>query len=128
MGGMIEITSKGSFTKTNSWLARLMKNDIFTSLNHYGQEGVNALRHATPEDSGLTASSWTYEVVQKNGTYSIIWSNTHVEDGRPIAILLQYGHATKNGGYVQGRDYINPALRPIFDRIAADVWKAVTSS
>jgi hypothetical protein len=125
---MITISSKGEFKKTDEFLKKMSKGDIFDSLNRYGQEGVTALSRATPVDSGITAHSWTYEVLKKGGTYSIIWNNTHVVDGRPIAILLQYGHATGNGGYVSGRDYINPALRPIFDRIARDVWREVTSA
>jgi hypothetical protein len=125
---MIEIKSKGSFKKTDSFLRRMAKADIFSSLESYGQRGVDALSNATPRDSGLTAESWTFEVTHKRGLYSIVWHNTHVVEGRPIAILLQYGHGTGTGGYVQGRDYINPAIKPIFDQIAADVWKVVTSS
>jgi len=106
----------------------MSKGDIFLALEAYGQRGVDALANATPVDSGETANSWTYEVIRKHGYFSIVWSNTHVVEGRPIAILLQYGHATGTGGYVAGRDYINPAIRPIFDQIAADVWKVVTSS
>lgn len=125
---MITISSKGDFKNTDKFLKTMSQGDIFDSLNMYGQEGVTALSRATPKDSGLTAGSWTYEVLKTRGTYSIIWSNTHVVDGRPIAILLQYGHATGNGGYVSGRDYINPALRPVFDRIAKEVWREVTSA
>jgi hypothetical protein len=89
---------------------------------------VAALAAATPRDSGETANSWTYQIVQRPGYYSIVWSNTHTEDPGhiPIAVLIQYGHGTRRGGYVQGRDYINPAMRPIFDQIAADMWKEVT--
>lgn len=118
--------SAGDFSKTEAWLQR-MKGDIYTQLNHYGQEGVNALAAATPADSGETARAWYYEIVRDSKSYSIIWGNSHVEEGRPIAVLLQYGHGTGDGGFVQGRDYINPALQPIFDRIAADAWKAVTT-
>jgi hypothetical protein len=125
---MIEIKSKGSFQTTEKFLKRMDKGDIFASLASYGERGVNALSNATPTRTGQTAGSWTYTVEKKRGLYSIVWHNTHVVDGRPIAILLQYGHATGTGGYVQGRDYINPAIQPIFDQIAADVWKVVTSS
>lgn len=116
----------GSFKKTEDWLMQLQRGEIFKSLNRYGQEGVNALAAATPKDSGTTAESWTYEIKEDATSYSIIWGNTNVVDGRPIAVLIQHGHGTGTGGYVQGRDYINPALRPIFDRIANEVWKAVT--
>jgi len=125
---MITFTSKGSFRNTEAFLKRMSKGDIFSSLDHYGQRGVDALSNATPRESGLTAESWRYEIKKKRGLYQIIWYNSHLEDGRPIAILLQYGHATGTGGYVQGRDYINPAIQPIFDQIANDVWKVVTSS
>ena len=89
--------------------------------------GIAALSAATPVDEGKTASAWTYEVVRHRGYFAIHWSNTHVNDGIPVAVLLQYGHGTRNGGYVQGTDYINPALKPIFDQIAADMWKVVTN-
>lgn len=125
---MITISSKGEFKNTDKFLKTMSEGQIFKSLGKYGQEGVNALASATPKDSGLTAGSWSYEVLNTRGTYSIIWSNTHVVDGRPIAILLQYGHGTGTGGYVAGRNYINPALRPVFDRIAKDVWREVTSA
>lgn len=121
----IGFSSSGDFRNTEAFLKRA-SGDKFSSLSRYGQEGVNALAAATPQESGLTAQSWTYEIIRDASSYSIIWSNTNVVDGRPVAILLQYGHATGTGGYVQGRDYINPALQPIFDRIAAEVWKVVT--
>lgn len=123
---MFSVSSSGSFDSTEAWLRKLATGDIFSRLESYGVEGVNALASATPVESGLTASSWIYEIIQDASSYSIVWSNTNVVDGRPIAILLQYGHGTGTGGYVQGRDYINPALQPIFDRIAAEVWKVVT--
>jgi hypothetical protein len=96
-------------------------------LAKYGDIGVAALQAATPVDSGVTAQSWYYEIKKERDTYSIIWGNSHVVDGAPIAVLLQVGHGTRNGGYVQGRDYINPAIRPIFDAMAAEAWKVVTS-
>ena len=125
---MFSITSRGSFDKTELFLAELAKESIFANLERYGVMGVNALRSATPVDSGLTAASWYYEIVREGKSYSIVWRNSHIINGVSIAILLQYGHGTGTGGYVQGRDYINPAIRPIFDQIAADVWKVVTSA
>lgn len=122
----ISFSSSGSFKNLEAFLQKMRDAAIFEQLNHIGQEGVNALAAATPVESGLTAASWTYEIIRETGTYSIVWGNTHVVDGRPIAVLLQYGHGTRNGGYVVGRDYINPALAPIFDRFAAEAWKVVT--
>lgn len=127
MGGMIQVESKGSFQNTENFLNYMTKDDIFTSLSTYGEIGVQALASATPIDTGLTANSWTYEVVKDGSSWSIIWSNTNVVAGTPVAILLQYGHGTGTGGYVEGRDYINPALRPVFDEIADEVWKVVTA-
>lgn len=123
---MINIESQGSFENTENFLKRMSRSDIVSVLNRYGNEGVNALANATPTDSGLTAQSWRFEVVKDRGGYSLIFRNTHVHSGRPVAILIQYGHGTGGGGYVQGRDYINPVIRPLFDRIANDVWKEVT--
>ena len=123
---MVTVSVKGSFKNAEQFLARMKRREQFTALAKYGPMGVTALAAATPRDSSLTANSWTYVIVQKRGYYSIVWSNTHVEDGVPIAILIQYGHATGNGGYVQGRDFINPAIRPIFDQILAEMWRVVT--
>lgn len=125
---MITIESRGSFTKTEGFLHKMSSADIFRQLDAYGREGVAALASATPKDTGLTADSWGYEVVASRGSHSIRWFNTHVVDGTPLVILLQFGHGTGTGGYVQGRDFINPAIKPIFDKIAASVWKAVTSA
>ena len=124
---MITFESSGSFNNTDNFLQRMSKTNIFSSLDKYAKQGLVALREATPIDSGLTASSWRYEISKTRGTYSITWLNSNVVDGTPVAILLQYGHATGTGGYIQGRDYINPALKPIFDQIEKSVWKAVTS-
>lgn len=96
------------------------------NLDKYGREGVAALASATPVDTGLTAHSWKYEIQQKKDSVTISFSNTNIQNGVPIAIILQYGHATRNGGWVQGRDYINPAIQPIFDKIANEAWKEVT--
>lgn len=123
----VSINTQGDWRKTLDYLRKLKDGDIFATLDKYGALGVTALAAATPVESGLTASSWYYEVVSRRGYYSIRWHNSHVEEGRPIAILLQYGHGTGTGGYVQGRDYIMPAIRPIFDQIDAEVRKVVTS-
>lgn len=123
---MIGFTSSGSTDNIERWLKRVLHGDIYATLERFGAEGVAALSAATPVDTGETANAWTYEIVQTDTSYSIVWSNNHIEGGRPIAVLLQYGHGTGTGGYVQGRDYINPALRPIFDRFADEAWKAVT--
>jgi len=106
----------------------MQRREQFKALEKYGAIGVAALKQATPVESSETANSWYYEIVDRPGYYSIHWLNSHIEDpGRiPVAVLIQYGHATGNGGYVQGRDYINPALQPIFDQIVADMWKEVT--
>jgi hypothetical protein len=125
---VISVTSEGDFKNTDAFLKKMVKGDIYSCLHGYGQVGVAALARNTPKDTGLTASAWSYEVLVDKKSSSIIWSNHNVVNGRPVAILLQYGHATGNGGYVQGRDYINPALQPIFDRIAAEVWKEVTKA
>lgn len=125
---MITFTSSGSFSKTESFLKRMSRADIFQTLDKYGLMGVQALAAATPVDSGVTAASWSYEVRRTRNSYSIVWTNSHIENGVPIAIILQYGHGTGTGGYVQGHDYINPAIKPVFDQIADSVWKVVTSA
>lgn len=122
---MIEFTQRGSFDNTEKYLRKLSEADLFATLSKYGSLGENALSNATPRESGLTAGSWYYTIESRKGYYSIRWHNTHIEDGVPIAIILQYGHGTRNGGYVQGRDYIMPAIRPIFDQIAAEADKAL---
>lgn len=122
---MITITQKGSFNRTERYLNRLKHAKASAILQKYGSLGVAALSNATPVESGLTSASWTYSIVQRPGYYSIRWHNTHVERGIPIAVILQYGHGTGTGGYVQGRDYIMPAIRPIFNQILAEVMKEV---
>ena len=122
---MIRFKQKGDFKNLESFLNRAGKFDMRTFLDRYGREGVGALRSNTPIDSGLTASSWDYYIDTNKRTSKIVWTNTHNISGVNIAIILQYGHATKNGGYVQGQDYINPAIRPIMDKIADDVWREV---
>lgn len=125
---MITFRHKGDFGKTDKFLRRASKVDILGVLHKYGRKGVAALAAATPMESGLTASSWDYEVSMSRGSCSITWTNSHVNKGVPIAIILQYGHGTGTGGWVQGRDYINPAIQPIFDELANDAWKEVTMS
>ena len=124
---MLYVTSQGDFSKTQKFLAKFARPNIIERLKAYGSMGVDALSAATPKDSGKTAGSWGYEVKQSGKTYSIVWTNTNVVQGVPIAVILQYGHGTGTGGYVQGRDYINPAIQPIMSRIAEDVWKVVSS-
>lgn len=123
-----KIVTTGSFDKTDRFLAFLKGMRLKDLLEQYGQRGVEALAAATPERTGLTAMSWDFEVTGSGNNFKIIWTNSHVNEGVPIAILIQYGHGTGTGGYVQGRDYINPAIRPVFDAIANDIWKAVTSA
>lgn len=123
---MIKVTTKGSFKNTNKFLQRMKKREQFRVLEKYGSIGVNALKAATPVDEGETAAGWYYEIIQRPGYFSLQWLNSHKAGDIPVAILIQYGHGTGTGGYVQGRDFINPAMRPIFDRIAADMWREVT--
>lgn len=123
---MITITQKGSFNNTERYLRRLKNAQRFAVLNKYGSLGQNALSNATPADSGLASQSWYFTIQQRPGYYSIRWHNSDEENGFPVAVMIQYGHGTGTGGYVQGRDYIMPAIRPIFDQIAAEAWKEVT--
>jgi hypothetical protein len=119
-------STTGSYANTEAALRRMLKFNISALLHRCGQEGVKALASATPQDSGLARNSWNYEVSGSGGNFTITWTNSDVENGFPVAIMLQYGYGTGTGGYVQGRDYINPAMRPVFDRISADIRKAVT--
>ena len=123
---MISFRQKGDFKKLNSYLERLEEVIKIGKLNKYGERGVSALASATPVDTGLTASSWQYSINREKDSVSISFENTNINNGVSIAILLQYGHGTRNGGYVQGRDYINPAIQPLFDQIAEEAWKEVT--
>ena len=123
---MISFRQKGDFSKITRYLQRVKDEVILEILNRHGREGVAALASATPVDTGLTANSWYYQIERNNGKYSLGFYNSNIQNGVPIAVILQYGHGTRNGGWVQGRDYINPALRPIFNKIANDVWKEVT--
>lgn len=122
---MIRFRQKGDFSKLTRFLEKSKEAVKVGDLDRYGREGVAALASATPKDSGLTASSWYYEIEQGNGTVSISFHNSNIQNGVPIAVILQYGHGTRNGGWVQGRDYINPAVQPIFDKIVNNAWKEV---
>lgn len=124
---MISFRQKGDFSKLTRYFERVKKAVKLSDLDKYGREGVAALASATPVDSGKTASSWYYEIENKNGSAKISFFNSNVNKGVPIAIILQYGHGTRNGGWVEGRDYINPAIQPIFDKITENAWREVTS-
>lgn len=121
----ITLTSKGDFSKTVKSLNNMKKFKMENILDKYGRQGVSALQSATPVDSGLTANSWSYKIETKGGRSVIYWNNSNINKGVNIAVILQYGHGTRNGGYVAGRDYINPAMRPIFDAIANEAWREV---
>ena len=123
---MITFRHKGNFNKLTVFLEKADRTARLKDLDKYGREGVAALACATPVDTGLTASSWYYEIKRQNGVVALNFCNSNVNNGIPIAIILQYGHGTRNGGWVEGRDYINPAIQPIFDRIANDAWREVT--
>lgn len=123
---MIRVRQKGDFTRTVRYLERVKKGVRLEDLDKFGRAGVAALASATPVDSGITAASWYYTIERGSGTTSISFGNANVNDGVPIAIILQYGHGTGTGGWVQGRDYINPAIQPIFDKLASDAWGEVT--
>lgn len=124
---MITITQKGSFGNIERYLARMKEAQRLAVLNKYGTIGQNALSNATPVRTGLTAASWSFTVVSRPGYYSIRWHNSHVEQGIPIAIILDYGHGTGTGGYVAGRPYIMSALRPIFEQMVAEAWREVSA-
>ena len=123
---MISIKQKGDFSKTIKYLGSAKKAVQLKDLDKYGREGVAALASATPVDSGLTANSWRYEITRSNGSVAISFLNSNIQNGVPITIILQYGHGTRNGGWIEGRDYINPAIRPIFDKITNNAWREVT--
>ena len=124
---MITISHKGNFKKSLQFLNKITDIPIRNILEKYGKIGVDQLSVATPVDTGLTAASWTYEIEISNESYVITWYNTNVNKHVNIALILQYGHGTRNGGYVRGRDYINPAIQPVFDQIAAEAWREVTN-
>ena len=123
---MISFRQKGDFSNLSRYLERAKHSVGLGILDKYGREGVAALASATPVETGLTARSWYYEIKQDRGSTTITFNNSNIQNGVPIAVILQYGHGTRNGGYVQGRDYINPAIQPIFDKIANEAWREVT--
>lgn len=123
---MINFRQKGDFSKTTGFLEKARNYIRLGVLDKYGREGIAALASATPIDTGNTAKSWYYKIINKNGTAKITFYNSNIQNGVPIAILLQYGHGTRNGGWVQGKDYINPSIQPIFDKIASEAWREVT--
>ena len=126
MASIIQFKQKGDFSKTESFLKKLRKLDLDSVLDKYGKLGVQALANATPVETGKTAASWDYKLEKGKGVVTITWTNSNVNNGVPIALLIQYGHGTGTGGYVQGRDYIKPAILPIFDQLADALWKEVT--
>lgn len=123
---MISFRQKGDFSKLTRFLEKAKEAVKIGDLDKYGREGVTALASATPVDSGLTANSWSYEITHEKGSFSITFNNSNIQNGVPIAIILQYGHGTGTGGWVQGRDYINPSIQPLFDKIAENTWREVT--
>lgn len=123
---MISFSHKGDFSKTIRYLGKAKEVVKIGDLDKYGREGVAALASATPVDTGLTASSWYYTIERAKDSVTITFNNSNIQNGIPIAVILQYGHGTGTGGWVQGRDYINPAIRPVFDRIADNAWREVT--
>ena len=124
---MIKFTSKGDFSNTDSYLKKMFKMDVGSRLDEFGQKGVQALSEATSKDTGLTAASWSYEVERTDSSITISWTNSNFNKGVPIALLIQYGHGTGTGGYVTGVDYINPAMKPIFDEIEEYIMKEVSA-
>lgn len=123
---MITFEQKGDFRKTRSLFQRLLEGVNMSILDKYGKQGVEALKANTPTDSGKTADSWGYEIAHEKGSSSIYWTNSNTNQGVNIAVIIQYGHGTGTGGYVQGVDYINPAMKPVFEKIANDAWKELT--
>lgn len=127
MSKVIEMRQHGDFKKTLMFFTRLKTRSVRGILEKYGQKGVEALAEATPKATGKTAASWSYEIKMEKEGATLCWKNSNIVGGVPIAVILQYGHGTRNGGYVTGVDYINPAMKPIFDGIASELWKEVTS-
>ena len=123
---MIKIEQKGNFSKSTNFLKNLTKSKFTKDLDKFGRKGVEALKSVTPIDTGLTANSWYYEIIEEKNSTKINFCNSNIQNGVPIAVILQYGHRPRNGGWVEGRDYINPAIQPIFDAIANNAWKEVT--
>lgn len=125
---MVHFRQKGDFSKTTNFLKEMKKSSWMKILDRYGREGVAALASATPVDTGLTAASWYYEIKKEKDVIKLEFCNSNIQNGIPIAVILQYGHATGTGGWVQGRDYLNPVIRPLFDKIAESAWREVVKS
>lgn len=128
MPNVITFSHRGDFRKTEKLFHSLIERHYMKKLRQYGEKGVQALAAVTPVDSGKTAKSWSYEIVEEKGRLSIYWRNSNINEGVNIAVILQYGHGTRDGGYVQGIDYINPAIQPIFEQMAEEAWKEVVST
>lgn len=122
---MISIKHRGNFNNLEKLINRVLRHDYLNILSEYGKKGVEALRSATPVDTGLTRDLWSFEIVSGHNKTSIYWSNSNIQNGVSVAIILQYGHGTRNGGFVQGIDYINPAMQPIFQQMANEAWEKV---
>ena len=125
---MIIFTHKGDFNNTERFIRKALNREFYKNLEKYGERGVEALKAATPVRTGKTADSWDYEIERKGDRIKIAWTNSNINKGRQIAVLIQYGHGTRNGGYVEGVDYINPSMRKVFQQIADDVWKEVVNA
>lgn len=125
---MITFEAKGNFSNTDRFLRRMLNKDSLSKFEKYGQMGVNALSANTPKDTGLTASSWSYDINKTHNGVTITWSNSNLNDGVSIAVLLQYGHGTGSGAYIQGIDYINPSIAPVFEQLSNDAWNEVTKT
>lgn len=123
----VKVTVKGDWSKTKKFLGFAIRGDFLKDLDRYGREGVEALRMATPKDTGKTADSWDYEIHKSRGKVEVVWTNSNIAEYIPVALLIQYGHATGNGAYIEGIDYINPAIKPIFEKIANSAWNSITS-
>lgn len=121
-------SSSGSTKDTQAFLKKMQSENFFSSLESFAQQGVNALASVTPIDSGLTASSWGYEIESNDSNTKVTWTNSHINDGVNVAIILQYGHGTGTGGYISGIDYINPGIQPIFEQVIEDLWRKVTTA
>lgn len=125
MSKVLTVRQKGDFQKSLTYMTHSRSKNVRHVLETYGQKGVQALADATPKDTGKTAASWSYEIKMEQSGAVLYWKNSNIVEGVPIAVILQYGHGTRNGGYVQGLDYINPVMRPIFEEIARELWKEV---
>lgn len=124
---MFSVRHRGSFRNLEDFIRRTLRSDYMNILHKYGAMGVNELGHATPKGTGMTAQSWTYKIIKTRKGHTVTWANSNTtSSGTPIVVLLHYGHGTNGGGYVQGRDFINPTVRPIFDRLANELWEEVT--